>query len=131
VLHINDESGPFWPLDPFQQTHADYTLQNGDFCDQFHTFGLIWNSQSIQTYLDDPSHIVLNVSITKSFWERGGWKGIDNPWVGGGHDAPFDQEFYLILNVAVGGTNGYFPDGLNRKLGSDGCDRGGRQALVG
>ena len=24
--------------------------------------------------------------------------------------APFDSEFYLILNVAVGGINGYFPD---------------------
>ena len=24
--------------------------------------------------------------------------------------APFDSEFYLIINVAVGGVNGYFPD---------------------
>lgn len=24
--------------------------------------------------------------------------------------APFDQEFYFILNLAVGGTNGYFPE---------------------
>ena len=40
---------------------------------------------------------------------------VDNPWAGvqGPHAdaAPFDQEFYLILNVAVGGTNGYFRDG--------------------
>jgi len=34
-----------------------------------------------------------------------------NPWENENNAAPFNQEFYLILNVAVGGTNGYFPDG--------------------
>jgi len=29
--------------------------------------------------------------------------------------APFDQEFYIIMNLAVGGTGGYFPDsGVNK-----------------
>ena len=36
----------------------------------------------------------------------------NNPWV---HEkeksAPFNQEFFLIFNVAIGGTNSYFPDG--------------------
>jgi hypothetical protein len=26
--------------------------------------------------------------------------------------APFDEQFFLILNVAVGGTGGYFPGRL-------------------
>jgi hypothetical protein len=44
------------------------------------------------------------------------WSGVtENPWEAGEPSAPFDQEFYLILNVAVGGTNGYFPD--------DQCDK--------
>ncbi|THU77933.1 concanavalin A-like lectin/glucanase [Dendrothele bispora CBS 962.96] len=30
-------------------------------------------------------------------------------------NAPFDQDFYLIMNVAVGGTNGWFPDGQGDK----------------
>lgn len=38
--------------------------------------------------------------------------GLDNPWDGRGDNAPFDQRFYLIINLAVGGTNGFFPDGL-------------------
>ena len=39
-----------------------------------------------------------------------------NPWGYTGNDAtPFDQEFYLILNVAVGGTNGWFDDGVQGK----------------
>ena len=34
---------------------------------------------------------------------------VESPWRGQGPNAPFDQAFYLILNLAVGGTNGYFP----------------------
>ena len=44
---------------------------------------------------------------------------VDNPWRGQGANAPFDQEFYLVLNLAVGGTNGYFPDGEGGKMWSD------------
>lgn len=29
--------------------------------------------------------------------------------------APFDREFYLLLNVTVGGTNGWFEDGKGGK----------------
>lgn len=57
---------------------------------------------------------------TQSFWEKGGWENRDNPWV---HEkdlnAPFNQNFYFIFNVAVGGTNGYFPDGKCGKTWSD------------
>ena len=34
-------------------------------------------------------------------------KSYDNPWVAGGRNAPFDQKFYFVINLAVGGTNGY------------------------
>lgn len=34
----------------------------------------------------------------------------DNPWSQTGRpNTPFDESFYLILNVAVGSTNGWFP----------------------
>ncbi|WP_411026907.1 hypothetical protein, partial [Salmonella sp. s55044] len=37
---------------------------------------------------------------------------IDNPWANSRNKlAPFDQEFYIIMNVAIGGT-GYFSDSL-------------------
>jgi hypothetical protein len=39
-----------------------------------------------------------------------------DPWSKTGNpSAPFDQSFYLILNVAVGGSNGWFTDGKNGK----------------
>jgi hypothetical protein len=64
---------------------------------------------------------------------------VPNPWAGRANSAPFDQRmhksprlgaaqillkfdffffliaFYLILDVAVGGTNGWFPDGAGNK----------------
>ena len=48
------------------------------------------------------------------------WPGVsEDPWKDGEANAPFDEEFYLILNVAVGGTNGYFPDNTCDKPWSD------------
>jgi hypothetical protein len=59
----------------------------------------------------------------ESFWEYGKFPlgdgngtRLENPWAGAASkSAPFDKEFYLILNVAVGGTNGWFKDGSSGK----------------
>lgn len=56
-------------------------------------------------------------------WDRGrfGQKVVNHsalfdPWSHTGRpNTPFDQDFFLILNVAVGGTNGFFPDGVGNK----------------
>ena len=62
---------------------------------------------------------------------------LPNPWINGSYSTPFDQglllsflfiifffkkkknnccvEFYLIMNVGVGSTNGWFPDGQGKK----------------
>jgi hypothetical protein len=53
-------------------------------------------------------------------WEKGKFApNMQNPWVGEPNAAPFNREFHLILNVAVGGTNAYFPDGSTGKPWSD------------
>jgi hypothetical protein len=45
---------------------------------------------------------------------------LNDPWSQTGrHNTPFDQPFYLILNVAVGGTNGFFKDGVADKPWGD------------
>lgn len=46
---------------------------------------------------------------------------LENPWgLTGSNASPFDQNFYLVLNVAVGGTNGWFKDGKSGKPWLDG-----------
>jgi hypothetical protein len=61
-------------------------------------------------------------------WQLGGFAGqtvnetlLTDPWSQTGRaNTPFDQPFYLILDVAVGSTNGWFPDGVGNKPWTDG-----------
>jgi len=114
--------GPYYPQDPYELTHGDYCLQGSTFNDDFHTFGLVWNENEMYTYVDNDSNRVMHTNFNSSFFEKGGWSSnptISNPWRGQPNNAPFDQKFYLIFNVAVGGVNGYFPDGVGGKPWSD------------
>ena len=83
---------------------------------------MIWMPTYIMTYIDSVDNVVLNVSTSNSsFWQRGPWNQdtVANPWEGQPNNAPFDQRFYLIIDLAIGGTNGYFPDGVGGKPWSD------------
>jgi beta-glucanase (GH16 family) len=112
--------GTNWDQNKYTLTHKDYkhTTSLGD---DFHVYGLYWDQNGLYTYLDNESNKVLQVDFTKqSFWERGQFpSSFDNPWLGQPNAAPFNQEFYLVLNLAVGGTSGYFPDGQGPKPWSD------------
>ena len=111
--------GPAWDQNKYELTHAEYK-HSESLGDGFHTYGLLWTADRLITYIDTEDNVVLDVDMsTQSFWERGGFSGVDNPWKGADINAPFDQEFYLIFNVAVGGVNGYFPDGQCGKPWSD------------
>jgi hypothetical protein len=61
----------------------------------------------MHTYIDtdDAAHTALDVdfSATPSMWARGGFGAAgprDNPWASASvpQAAPFDQEFYLVIN---------------------------------
>ncbi|GFO29984.1 hypothetical protein PoB_005648900 [Plakobranchus ocellatus] len=77
--------------------------------DQFHIYKLEWTPDYIATYVD--SHRIMYLEAGTSMYDRGRFSG-PNIWASGDKMAPFDQEFYFILNVAVGGTSGNFPDAL-------------------
>ncbi|XP_064382536.1 beta-1,3-glucan-binding protein-like [Halichondria panicea] len=103
--------GPGWTDDPYQLTHATYKAPMDPTAD-YHVYGMVWNETYIGTYFDKEENVVLSVPITEPFFTKGGWgPHWNNPWQDGPKNAPFDQEFYLIINLAVGGTNGYFPEG--------------------
>ncbi|KAK0284527.1 hypothetical protein LTR35_000863 [Friedmanniomyces endolithicus] len=89
----------------------------------FHTFGLEWSEKYVFSYIDTRLLQVMYASFNKPFWQKGNFPPSDangtrlvDPWSQTGKDStPFDQDFYLILNVAVGGTNGWFEDGVESK----------------
>lgn len=74
--------------------HAEYgqsyTLPSGIFADNFHVFGITWNAQQIRGYVDDVEYFVADITPA----------GLSE----------FQNNFFLILNVAVGGNWPGSPD---------------------
>jgi hypothetical protein len=116
-----------WGPDPAQDRSPDtYWVEHafhGQWGDQFRLYGLEWTDKYIFTYIDNELLQVGYLNFDIPFWQRSGWASttpngtmIIDPWSSTGRpQTPFDQEFYLILNVAVGGCNGYFEDGVGGK----------------
>jgi beta-glucanase (GH16 family) len=93
--------GSRWPANT--HTGKDLVLPEKGTIADFHVYALEWEPGEIRWFVDDKLY------STQSFWwssgKSDGNKGAKptkeadlNPW-----PAPFDQPFYLIMNVAVGG----------------------------
>lgn len=83
---------------------------------EYHTYVLEWTPQGVVVYMDSPLYVLYNLDFKHSNFVTGLFPVLDNlgsptpnPWTASPlKAAPFDKEFYLIMNVAVGGTNGWF-----------------------
>lgn len=107
--------GPHWPHNAWYLTHGEVHLPEGEsFADGYHKFAVEWTENGITFEIDDALVLDSRPPEGQSMYEWGGFaetnKGQDNPWAYGTRFAPFDQDFYILINVAVGGTNGYFSD---------------------
>ncbi len=93
--------GAPWPANAHES--RDYILPRKGTIADFHVYALEWEPGAIRWYVDDQLY------ATQTFW----WSSAKaangqgqapsresdlNPW-----PAPFDQPFYLVMNVAVGG----------------------------
>ncbi len=78
---------------PHSESQGKYTLDSGSFADEYHTFGMEWEPGRIRWYVDG------NLIHTENDWYSAteGQGEVTYP-------APFDQPFYIILNLAVGGN---------------------------
>jgi beta-glucanase (GH16 family) len=115
--------GPNAANDAWWRTNNKRQALHTTYATSTHTFGLEWSQKYLFTWIDNILLQVLYTNFNEPLWQRGGFPAFDtngtrltDVWAQYGHDsAPFDQEFYLILNVAVGGTNGWFQDGKSGK----------------
>ncbi|MCJ1408295.1 hypothetical protein MMC19_002369 [Ptychographa xylographoides] len=115
--------GPNPNNDAWWRTNVKRNALHTTFSATSHTFGVEWSEKYIFTYIDTRLLQVLYTNFNQPLWQQGNFPlsdangtSIVNPWGQTGRDStPFDQDFYLILNVAVGGTNGWFQDGINGK----------------
>lgn len=85
-VHGTLHYGNPWPGNVFSGSST--TLPSGTFADSFHVFAIEWEPTEIRWYLDGVQY------AAQSSW----WSGA------GAYPAPFDQNFHLLLNVAVGGN---------------------------
>ncbi|KAI8674518.1 Glycoside hydrolase family 16 [Fusarium keratoplasticum] len=121
--------GTLYDTDAFRLSMGEWGSKRTKYSDKFHTFGLEWNEKYLFTWLDGRLRQIVFFDFTKNknMWEYGKFAGITvnktvhrDTWSQTGRsNTPFDQDFYLILNVAVGSTNGWFPDKLGEKPWSD------------
>ncbi|HVM50662.1 MAG TPA: family 16 glycosylhydrolase [Candidatus Acidoferrum sp.] len=78
-----------------QSDGPSYNFTGGDSVTNFHVYALEWTTNSFAWYVDDTLY-----ETQTSWWTTGG-----------PYPAPFDQPFYLIMNLAVGGTFDGPPNG--------------------
>ena len=85
--------------EPHSQKQGTYVLEEGNFADEFHVFACEWEPGEMRFYVDNELYFTEHDWFTK----RIGFDEVTYP-------APFDQPFYMILNVAVGGSWVGYPD---------------------
>ncbi|KAK5655990.1 hypothetical protein OQA88_5128 [Cercophora sp. LCS_1] len=115
--------GPDTANDAFWRTNVKRPALHTTYSADFNTFGVEWSQKYIFTYINSRLLQVLYTNFDEPLWERGNFPAVGgngtrllDPWgYTGRKNTPFDQPFFLILNVAVGGTNGWFQDGVNSK----------------
>ncbi|NNC93983.1 MAG: family 16 glycosylhydrolase [Chitinophagales bacterium] len=89
VGHDNDKIygtihyGAAWPNN--KQYGGSYKLASGTFASSFHTFSVIWDSSKIRWFVDSTLYFTADHADVFPY------------------DWPFNKDFYILLNCAVGG----------------------------
>jgi beta-glucanase (GH16 family) len=79
-----------------QKTASTFSGPEGDFHERFHVFTIIWEENKIEWFIDDVKfHTVTSADMN-------------------GFDYPFNNEFFFILNIAVGGLWPGNPDATTK-----------------
>ncbi len=90
--------GSQWPNNTY--TASDYHFEDGFDTTDMNTYAVEWEPGEIRWYVNDELYQTLN-----------NWSAKDSANATKfSYPAPFDQDFYMILNLAVGGWYGGAPD---------------------
>jgi beta-glucanase (GH16 family) len=84
-LHYADKSGKHAMMGA-----VDFKLPEGKFSEEFHVFELIWTPESISWLVDGEEYASTDITAKDR--------------------TEFHEEFFLLLNLAVGGTYAGYPD---------------------
>lgn len=117
------------------------STKRSSYADSFHVYAMEWTGSWMRFYTDNRLQAMVDLSSISSknsdsyFWNvanfpsvamnltSGKYIVVEDPWstaYGASAAAPFDQEFYLVIDLAAGGTSGWFPDNVGNKPWLDG-----------
>ena len=86
--------------EPYNQSQGTYTVDAKDnFADQYHNYACDWEPGNFTWYIDGVK-----------YHEESDWFSAKSGQGEVTYPAPFDQPFYMILNLAVGGSWVGYPD---------------------
>lgn len=89
--------GGQWPVNRY--IAGEYHFPQGQtFANDYHVYSMIWEEDNVKWYVDGKFFFKVN---------RSQWYSVAAP---NNPNAPFDQPFYLIMNLAIGG---HFDGGLS------------------
>ena len=96
-IHGTLHYGREWPGQVSSGTH--YTFESSDPTEEFHTYALEWANREMRWYVDDVHYATQKSSgwYSQIMGEDGFHQNVPG-------NAPFDQRFHLLMNVAVGGN---------------------------
>ena len=83
--------GGAWPANTY--IHGETQIENGGRIDDFNVYSLIWTQDSMKWYVNG----LCFFNVGHDRWHTNAVNAAGNPY------APFDQEFYIIMNLALGG----------------------------
>lgn len=84
---------------PHEQNQGTFTLEEGDFASEYHTFAVEWTPGRLAWYVDG-----------RKYHEAEQWHSAEKDGTKYPFPAPFDHDFYIILNLAVGNNWAGYPD---------------------
>ncbi len=84
--------GQNWPNNVYKG--QEYVFQEGTDITEYHLYSLEWEPGVLRWYIDNECY-----HTTEQWFSKGPANGTDYTW-----PAPFDVPFYILLNMAVGGT---------------------------
>lgn len=90
VVHGTIHYGPQGATESTSLT-SEYGLPSGDFSDKYHVFSLLWSADNIEILVDDVSYFKVNHTQVGAIY-------------------PFNEPFFVIFNIAVGGNWPGYPD---------------------
>ena len=79
--------------EPHAEQQGTYVLEDTSYADGFHTYSVEWEPGEMRWYIDNNLYLTVNDWYTAVAGED------EKPY-----PAPFDQTFFVQLNLAVGGT---------------------------